>query len=565
MSEYILNVANETAKMDWAYSFQRTGAFPLDRSSLFSSYDDAVLYAQGANDERGLGGTSYVGQPISVYDQNNNTVTLYVIDIDRSLKEVGSASIESDNCSIEVVDGVVQVKNFGKGYYKYVASIKDPLTGEITTPSSYEYVDNDFIAGLEPRVILNDLGSLEIAWYEPSEETIDGVSTKVESVSQTVDTLEDILNGTEEQPGLVDQVADLNEAVGEASDGINAATGLYKEVEDLKNSKADKDSVYTKTETDEAIASAIINLDHLSRRVVNSKDEIDVNSEFAHLYIYMVPTGLQEDDDKYDEYIVIDGSLEKVGSWEISLDNYATVEELNTVKETIETNKTNIENALAQEQLRAETVENEHALAIQGLQDAVNNVTDIATGAQDDIATLEQTIDGRLLSDDDKAKLEKLVLSDDGTVGVSGTINASNVKELDTWLETNAPIVIKDLTENNFSSEVVDKINFITAVDTTQLKVENSTLSIINIDGSIITNLNNNTEFNNIKVIGESNASKITSLEELTSVHTTKINENIIKIGEIENNLNNYVLKSTYDVDLKEIRDILTWQEMPNS
>ena len=391
MSEYILNVANETAKMDWAYSFQRTGAFPLDRSSLFSSYDDAVLYAQGANDERGLGGTSYVGQPISVYDQNNNTVTLYVIDIDRSLKEVGSASIESDNCSIEVVDGVVQVKNFGKGYYKYVASIKDPLTGEITTPSSYEYVDNDFIAGLEPRVILNDLGSLEIAWYEPSEETIDGVSTKVESVSQTVDTLEDILNGTEEQPGLVDQVADLNEAVGEASDGINAATGLYKEVEDLKNSKADKDSVYTKTETDEAIASAIINLDHLSRRVVNSKDEIDVNSEFAHLYIYMVPTGLQEDDDKYDEYIVIDGSLEKVGSWEISLDNYATVEELNTVKETIETNKTNIENALAQEQLRAETVENEHALAIQGLQDAVNNLpqdTDIQA-ILDAIAAIE--------------------------------------------------------------------------------------------------------------------------------------------------------------------------------
>jgi hypothetical protein len=38
----------------------------------------------------------------------------------------------------------------------------------------------------------------------------------------------------------------------------------------------------------------------------------------------MVPTGLTEDDDKYDEYMVIDGIVEKVGSWEVNLSNYAT-------------------------------------------------------------------------------------------------------------------------------------------------------------------------------------------------------------------------------------------------
>lgn len=38
----------------------------------------------------------------------------------------------------------------------------------------------------------------------------------------------------------------------------------------------------------------------------------------------MVPTGLQHDDDKYDEYIVIDGALEKVGDWEVNLSNYYT-------------------------------------------------------------------------------------------------------------------------------------------------------------------------------------------------------------------------------------------------
>jgi hypothetical protein len=33
--------------------------------------------------------------------------------------------------------------------------------------------------------------------------------------------------------------------------------------------------------------------DHLKRIIKNSLDEIDVNAEDAHLYIYMVPTGLQ--------------------------------------------------------------------------------------------------------------------------------------------------------------------------------------------------------------------------------------------------------------------------------
>jgi hypothetical protein len=68
------------------------------------------------------------------------------------------------------------------------------------------------------------------------------------------------------------------------------------------------------------------------------------------------------------------------------------------------------------------------------------------------------------LSDDDKTKLEKLVLSDDGTVGVSGTINASNVKELDTWLENNSADHVKNLTDDNLSAELAEKVNFITAV-----------------------------------------------------------------------------------------------------
>lgn len=77
------------SKLDWAMPFQRTGKFPLDRTDLFESYADAVKYAAGNTadpDSRGLCGTSYVGQIITVYE--NSTVTVYKIQEDRTLAPI---------------------------------------------------------------------------------------------------------------------------------------------------------------------------------------------------------------------------------------------------------------------------------------------------------------------------------------------------------------------------------------------------------------------------------------------------------------------------------------------
>lgn len=77
-------IENFKTKLDWAMPFQRTGKFPLDRSSIFSSYADALAYAkQDETDSRKLGGTSYVGQIIAVYgtDQagTGTEVSAYII------------------------------------------------------------------------------------------------------------------------------------------------------------------------------------------------------------------------------------------------------------------------------------------------------------------------------------------------------------------------------------------------------------------------------------------------------------------------------------------------------
>ena len=74
-------------KFDLPKGYQRTGEFPLDPSSVFASKADAVLYAAGGADSRGLSGTRYAGQLIAVVE--NGATTLYTVESDNTLKAVG--------------------------------------------------------------------------------------------------------------------------------------------------------------------------------------------------------------------------------------------------------------------------------------------------------------------------------------------------------------------------------------------------------------------------------------------------------------------------------------------
>ena len=73
---------------------------------------------------------------------------------------------------------------------------------------------------------------------------------------------------------------------------------------------------------------------------------------------------------------------------------------------------------------------------VTGLQAALDNKVDKVAGS-------------RLITSDEATKLEKLVLSEDGTVEVSGEINASNVKELGSWITTNRDTVLGLLSTAN--------------------------------------------------------------------------------------------------------------------
>ena len=81
--------------------------------------------------------------------------------------------------------------------------------------------------------------------------------------------------------------------------------------------------------------------------------------------------------------------------------------------------------------------------------DASKNLTllDVAmskvSGLQAALDSKVTKVEGaRLITSDEATKLEKLVLSADGTVEISGEINASNVKELGSWITTNRDTVL---------------------------------------------------------------------------------------------------------------------------
>ena len=129
--------------------------------------------------------------------------------------------------------------------------------------------------------------------------------------------------------GLQTDINILQSIVGADASGENPATGLFA----LLNEKADSEDVYTKTETDSAIAAAIVGTNHLERKIVANIDEIDLS---ADRYIYMVPSYNSESGNDYDEYMVINGTLERVGNTAVDLSGYVPTEQFDPIKNAVD-------------------------------------------------------------------------------------------------------------------------------------------------------------------------------------------------------------------------------------
>ena len=337
----------------------------------------------------------------------------------------------------------------------------------------------------------------------------------------------------------------------------------------------------------------------------------------------MISTGLQYDDDKYDEYIVLDGKIEKVGAWEVDLSNYVTKDSLETTLEdyvtetalstTLEdyaTSSSVADNYVAKEEGKS-LVSDEEIAKLESIDaDAANFISSVSsdftvtegelslndlsiekvTGLQDaldekvnkvvytvpvldengdpiyeedGITPKTEEVEGTLLSPTDKDKLDALVITEDG-VEISGTVNASNVEGLGDWLTSN-----RDKVNGLFSTEDEAKldgieagaqVNVIDSVSSEFILSEAKELSVNTISAEKITGLE---EVEAITVLNSSVENINNILNDLVST-VNAIPDTYVSVVDFNatvGNLEELLAKQkTIVSDIEDIYTILTWK-----
>lgn len=302
-------------------AIKRGSAVALDTTSVW--YDRALMeaYARGGEiaETAGVAITAYVGQILTLVDETNNSATAYIImDLAGTLQEVGSATL-GDNKTIVLNDNTLTLKNWGVQYYKWVE-------GETEGEGEHVLVTvdetNPWIAGLEPKVTTGSDGVLELAWYQPSTLTVEGVSSAVSSVQTTVNNLTNAIGTVEDEAG----VETVYGAINEVKSSNNSLIEQMKEKLDLAGGTmtgelilADGSKAASETVVDTKIASAVASAGHLKRKIVTVLPPVE---EADSDTIYMIKSSYSILEDKYKEYLLVNGEFEQIGDTSVDLTNY---------------------------------------------------------------------------------------------------------------------------------------------------------------------------------------------------------------------------------------------------
>lgn len=178
--------------LDFAVAFSRQTAFPLDAKSYFESLELAQAAAATAQEAGSSETVYYFGQTIAVVE--NSVATLYVIQPDKSLKEVGGNIAINENVFVKTDDKLDLV-----GFAGAVAGAQ-------------------LVKGADGK----------LSWVKPDTTTVEGLSTSVTALEHTV-------NGYTDDDGVV------HEGLGTKVSALETKVG----------------NVYTKSEVDAKVSSVM--------------------------------------------------------------------------------------------------------------------------------------------------------------------------------------------------------------------------------------------------------------------------------------------------------------------
>ena len=231
---------------------------------------------------------------------------------------------EVNTLYVNTTDGSVSYFN-GTGFQTVVKPTSTAISGSVDDlhfPTTKAVVD----------YVASQIGDLDVAGLEGRVDTLEGEMDTVQGQITTI-------NGEGEgsiKKALSDAKAYTDTEVAKKANAQH--THAIADVTDLQitlDGKANKattlagygiSDAYTKGETDSKIAEAIAAAPHLKRQIV--EDLPEVGSADANT-IYMVPTDGSisdpgEETSHYNEYMLINGAFELIGTSQVDLSGYAT-------------------------------------------------------------------------------------------------------------------------------------------------------------------------------------------------------------------------------------------------
>ena len=219
-----------------------------------------------------------------------------------------------------------------------VLVIKEGASGFVTEPISAETAVDGEVITYNADKELTLVGFADAATGARLQKTATGIEWVAPGSGGTM-TDEDVKNSitrlTQDVTNLGTNLDAVEDIVGKKSTGEGvASTGLIGSVEALEAQdgvlageigtlKTGLSNVYTKKDTDNAIAAAIAAVDHLSREIVEALPE-NANENV----IYMVLRGSGTGQDVYNEYMYINGTWEIIGDTSVDLTDYAKTEDI---------------------------------------------------------------------------------------------------------------------------------------------------------------------------------------------------------------------------------------------
>lgn len=298
MASYIENFSSTNNILN---PFKRLGAFPIDITGMFNSVADAQKYAKYVTyasdyvvpdtdkDSRELGGTAYIGQLISVYE--NDKVSVYKIQPDGSLGSIGGTDtklatsyLQAVSISTECAVGqLIKITSdagktddgngnfFADGFY-IVTSAGNILSLSTSTGN----LSQDELKALQAAVntLTDKFNSVKSDIYKTEE--VDGEQvTKLDIYKKAeVDSIKINLEGKINEKATTGAVETLS----------NNLQGALSSIADLQNNKANNSTVTGLQTTVSGIQTqleSVVTNDDLSATLESYYTKTDVDKDFA--------------------------------------------------------------------------------------------------------------------------------------------------------------------------------------------------------------------------------------------------------------------------------------------